>query len=531
MKVIMIPAKTKSEQAAGVLRQLLQVAAYCRVSTDSEEQLNSYKNQKAYYTEKIQKNDGWQFAGIFADEGITGTSMKKRTEFNRMIAACKRGKIDLILTKSIARFARNTVDCLETVRMLKRLGIGVYFEEQNINSLEETSEFMITMHSSFAQAESESISKNVAWGIRKSMEAGNVSIQYRYLMGYRKGADNKPEIVPEEAEIIRGIYQSYVEGASLGEIKKRLETEQITSPNGSKLWSVSTLRSILKNEKYMGDALLQKTFVTDCISKKVKKNNGELPMYYVKDHHAPIVSRELFARVQAELTRRSSKRKVSTKESKTAQGKYSSKYALTERLVCGECGSAYKRCTWSWNGKKKVVWRCISRLENGKKYCRNSPSMEESKLQAAIMTAIRQYAPPKETVTETLEIAMQATVDADVEMSWPYRLEQLTQEQERLVDQMMVDMKNDDLAQQLRAVTEQKKALLEQHDGEPEMSETNIIDSNELHAWMMEQLEQAENYSENLVRKVIAQITVESKNSIDIRFYGDDKEYTQNVED
>jgi DNA invertase Pin-like site-specific DNA recombinase len=192
------------------------VAAYCRVSTDSEEQLNSYTAQKAYYTQKIEENPDWEMAGVFADEGLSGTSMKKRTEFNKMIAACKRGRIDLILTKSLSRFARNTVDCLETVRMLKANGIGVIFEKENINTLTESSEFLMTLFSGFAQAESESLSKNVVWGKRKSMEDGNVSFQYSKLLGYRRGADGKPEVVPEEAETVRRIFHRYLDGCSLG---------------------------------------------------------------------------------------------------------------------------------------------------------------------------------------------------------------------------------------------------------------------------------------------------------------------------
>ena len=201
------------------------VAAYCRVSTDSEEQLTSYQNQVRVYTEMIAANKEWEFAGLYADEGISGTSLKKRTQFNKMITACKRGHIDLIITKSLSRFARNTVDCLDTVRLLKANGIGVYFEKENINTLTESSEFLITLFSGFAQAESESLSKNVAWGKQKSAEAGKVTFQYKKMLGYQKGADGQPEIVPEEAEIIRRIYHRYLDGCTLGKIKRELEEE------------------------------------------------------------------------------------------------------------------------------------------------------------------------------------------------------------------------------------------------------------------------------------------------------------------
>ena len=379
-RVHVIPATSPIKAAKPRRSGKLRVAAYCRVSTDSDEQINSYEAQKRYYTQLISENTEWAFGGLFADEGISGTSMKNRTEFNRMLAACKRGRIDMILVKSISRFARNTVDCLESIRKLRALGISVKFEKENIDSLTEPSEFMIALHSSFAQAESESISKNVTWGIRKSMEAGNVPMQYSTLLGYRKGADGLPEIVPEEAETVRQIYRKYLGGASLQQIKTHLEAKEILTARGGTIWSVSAIRNILTNEKYIGDALLQKTFTADCISKKVYKNNGELPMYYVENHHPAIIPKVVFQKVQEEIARRSSKRKTMKKSAKTEQGKYSAKYALTERLVCGECGSPYKRCTWTQRGQKRIVWRCVSRLEYGRKYCHNSPTIDEPEL-------------------------------------------------------------------------------------------------------------------------------------------------------
>ena len=304
------------------------VAAYCRVSTDSEEQINSYTAQKAYYTQKIEESPDWELAGIFADEGITGTSMKKRKEFNRMITACKRGGIDLILTKSLSRFARNTVDCLETVRMLKARGIGVIFEKENINTLTESSEFLITLFSGFAQAESESLSSNIQLGIRMAMKEGKVNFHYRSMLGYRRGADGEPEIIPEEAEVVRRIYRRYLEGCSEGQIQRELTQNGIATAKGVKAWSHQIVHNILTNEKYAGDALLQKTFTTDCISKKVKKNTGELPQYYIKDNHPAIIPRDIYQRVQEEMARRTSKRKILQKSGKTEQGKYSAKYAL-----------------------------------------------------------------------------------------------------------------------------------------------------------------------------------------------------------
>ena len=387
--VTVIPAKAQTEINRDKYHQL-RVAAYCRVSTEQEEQQNSYQVQIAYYTDLINRKKEWTLAGIFADEGISGTQTKKRTEFNRMIRMCRNKKIDLVITKSISRFARNTVDCLEYVRQLKDLGIGVIFEKENINTMTMTSEFMIALYGSFAQAESESISKNVSWGKEKAFREGKVSFQYKYLLGYKKGADGKPEIVPEEAEIVRLIYKLFLDGYSMRNIKKILESKGLLTPTGKKIWNESLIQSILKNEKYVGDALLQKSFTLDCITHKVVKNHGEKPMYLVTDHHDPIVDRDTYNRVQQELARRSSKRKVSDKTT-TEQGKYSSKYALTELLICGKCGTPYRRTTWSARGKKQIVWRCISRLEHGKKYCPDSPTINEEQLHKAIIRAINNY--------------------------------------------------------------------------------------------------------------------------------------------
>ena len=387
--VRIIPAKSQMEISRSKYQQL-RVAAYCRVSTEQEEQQNSYQVQIAYYTDLINRKKEWSLVGIFADEGISGTQTKKRTEFNRMIRMCKNKKIDLVITKSISRFARNTVDCLEYVRQLKNLGIGVIFEKENINTLTMTSEFMIALYGSFAQAESESISKNVSWGKEKAYREGKVQFQYQNLLGYRKGTDGKPEIVPEEAETIKLIYKLFLDGYSMTNIKKALENKGILTAKGKKVWNESLISSILKNEKYVGDALLQKTYTLDCITHKVVRNHGERPMYLVTDHHAPIIDRYTYNRVQQELAIRSSKRKISSKTT-TEQGKYSSKYALSELLICGHCGTPYRRTTWSARGKKQIVWRCISRLEHGKKYCPDSPTIKEEQLHKAIIHAINNY--------------------------------------------------------------------------------------------------------------------------------------------
>lgn len=387
--VTVIPAKVQTAENRDKYHQL-RVAAYCRVSTEQEEQQNSFAVQVAYYTDLINKKKEWTLAGIFADEGISGTQTKKRTEFNRMIRMCNNKKIDLIITKSISRFSRNTVDCLQYIRQLKELGIGVIFEKENINTLTMTSEFMIALYGSFAQAESESISKNILWGKEKAYREGKVPFQYKKLLGYRKGADGKPEIVPEEAETVRSIFNLYLDGYTLLNIAQILMDQKITTATGKSEWTKSAIQSILKNEKYVGDALLQKTFTADCITHKVVKNNGERPMYLVTDHHTPIIDRDTFDRVQQEIARRNSKRKISD-QTKTEKGKYSGKYALSELLICGQCGTPYRRRIWTKSGNKQVVWRCISRLEHGRRYCPDSPTIKEENLHRGIIRAINNY--------------------------------------------------------------------------------------------------------------------------------------------
>lgn len=394
--VTVIPAKPQRNQQA--VKRQLRVAAYCRVSTEEEEQQSSYEAQCTYYTDKIMTNPEWTMAGIFADEGITGTSTKKREDFNRMIRKCRQKKIDLILTKSMSRFARNTLDSLKYIRALKELGIGIIFEKENINTLEMDTELIITFMSAFAQSESESISANVRWGKRQAMKEGKTSVNFKKLYGYFLDSEGNPQVDSDKAEVIRSIFNRYLQGASLRMIRQELEAEGIPNPAGSEKWGIDQIRSILSNEKYCGDVLMQKTFIQDCISKKVVKNTGQLPMYLIQNNHPAIVSREVYQAVQAEKARRSATASPSTKTSSTGRTCYASKFALSERLVCGECGTLYRRCTWKRNGKTRIVWRCVSRLDYGTKYCHQSPTMDEEPLQRAILAAISSVMAPKEKI-------------------------------------------------------------------------------------------------------------------------------------
>mgnify|MGYP000257139068 CR=1 FL=1 len=418
------------------------VAAYCRVSTEEEEQQGSFEIQKLYYTEKINSTPEWEVAGIYADDGISGVHTKKRDGFNQMIQDCKKRKIDLILTKSISRFARNTLDSIQYVRMLKQMGIAVVFEKENINTATMNSEMILTVLSAFAQAESESISQNVARGKRMGYKHGKFAFPYGRIIGYRKGADGKPEIIPEQAEVIRLIFNSYLQGDSLQSIKTKLETAGALTARGNTEWSAQSIQRILQNEKYCGDVLLQKTFTEDVLTGVHKKNTGQLPQYYIENYHEGIVSKQIFREVQAEIARRNSK--SAANQRKRRRGRYNSKYALTERLVCGDCGSPYKRVTWNIHGRKQIVWRCVNRIEYGTKFCGSSPSIPEEKLHRAILKAVQDLAAnfTDEVAAQINGILHSIQTGESIKPNLQEQLEQTQQEFDRLLE-MSLDFDED----------------------------------------------------------------------------------------
>lgn len=518
--VICIPAKPEVARAS---KRQLRVAAYCRVSTDDEEQLTSYEAQKNYYTDKIMTNKEWTMAGIFADEGITGTSARKRPEFLRMIRQCKQGKIDIVLTKSVSRFARNTVDCLNYVRALKELGIAVIFEKENMNTLEIDSEILITMLGAFAQSESESISANVRWGIRKAMKEGKATIQYKYLYGYRKGDDGKPEIIPDQAEIVRKIYDLFLSGTPVRGIQEYLNESAVPNINGEPKWARSAIDSILTNEKYCGDVLLQKTYIDDCINKKVKKNTGQLPMYLVQNHHEGIISRETFDAAQAELARRSAGKSPSKKNAPTGRSRYSSKYALSDRLYCGECGTRYQRCTWrNRDGSKRIVWRCVSRVDYGNKYCHDSPTLDEEPLHRAILAAINSTVKGKDSIIYNLKSAMEKELApvAGQQLSLSEidsQLEQLNTEFSKALAEASESGDQAAYSDRFRDIMQKQTALKSQRDEIQGM----LAESGKAAAHIEQCRQAAETtpsaiaeWDEALIRQVVESVTVETGNEI-----------------
>ena len=381
--VEVIPATwNPTDESAGEIRKL-RVAAYCRVSTELEQQQSSYDIQIEYYTRHIMQNPNWIFAGVFADDGRSATNTFRRDDFNQLMDQCLKGKVDMVITKSISRFARNTVDCISWVRKLREKNVAVYFEKENLNTLDDSTEMILTILSSQAQEESRAISTNVKWGYARKFEKGESTRQRSY--GFRKAPTGEMCIVEEEAAVIRNMARWFLDGDSLERIKHRLEDAGIETTTGKRTWSTGTIYNILTNEKIMGDVLLQKTFTADYLTKRRVKNSGQQKQYYVKNHHEAIIPKAVYYKIQEEIARRSSLKKAGTRKGKTAQGVYSSKYALTGIMVCNECGAHYRRTTWAKNGKKVIVWRCINRLEHGTKRCHESPTLKEEVIQEAIM--------------------------------------------------------------------------------------------------------------------------------------------------
>ena len=397
------------------------VAAYARVSTDSEEQLSSYEAQVEFYTRCIKGNPGWEFVDVYTDEGISGTNIRKREGFNRMVNDALSGKIDLILTKSISRFARNTVDTLTTVRTLKDHKVEVYFEKENIYTLDTKGEVMLTIMGSLAQEESRSISENVTWGKRRSMEEGKFSLAYKHFLGYEKGEDGLPRIVEHEAEIIREIYQLFLGGSTVRSIADHLTAKGIPTPAGKKKWSVSTIMSILQNEKYKGDALLQKTYTADFLTKKVKKNCGEVPQYYIENSHPAIIDAETFDLVQKEIERRKPHRHQLHRSS-----------PLNAKIICGECGGFYGRKVWHSNSKyRKSVWQCNHKFDN-ESHC-STPNLNEYEIKNAFVIAFNQMLDDKAEHLARLEALQKELSDTS---SLDEQLKTATSEHARLLAEL-----------------------------------------------------------------------------------------------
>lgn len=354
-KVTVIPAKqvqAKSAKKAPVQKKI-RVAAYCRVSTDQDEQLNSFENQVEYYTRYINENPTYEMVDIYADEGISGTNIKKRKEFQRMIADCEEKKIDLILVKSISRFARNTQDCLTYSRKLKNLGIGIFFEKEHINTLDATGELLFTILSSLAQDESRNISENCKWGIRSKFQEGKPHINTFKFMGFDKNEDGRLVINEKEAKIVRRIFREFLEGYNPADIARRLNEEGVPGVSGKPKWIRPTILGMLQQEKYMGDSILQKWVTTDFLTHSLRKNTGQVEQYYVENSHPAIIDKETWTAVQEELERRD----IYCQNYHLSMYAYrADKNPMNGKIVCGKCDHTYARKSWS--NRSVAYWTC-----------------------------------------------------------------------------------------------------------------------------------------------------------------------------
>ena len=498
--ITVIPARKRvGSTAAKEKIKKLRVAAYCRVSTETEEQNLSYEVQVAHYTEFIKKNTEWEFAGIFADDGISGTNTKKREEFNRMIEECMEGNIDLVITKSISRFARNTLDCLKYIRQLKEKNIAVYFEKENINTMDAKGEVLLTIMASLAQQESQSLSQNVKLGLQYRYQQGKVQVNHNRFMGYTKDEEGNLIIVPEEAEIIKRIYREYLEGKSLVGIGRDLEKDGILTAAGKPRWRPETIKKILLNEKYIGDALLQKTFTVDFLTKKRVKNEGHVPQYYVENSHEAIIPKELFLQAQEELHRRSNIYTGADKNKRI----YSSKYALSTITFCGDCGDIYRRVYWNIHGRKEFVWRCVTRIEQGPEVCKNR-TVKEAELYDAVMTAINRLLAGGDNMIRILEENIHAIIGDTTEYKISEINTLLEEKQKELISLANKGKDFESLADEIEELREKRQTFLVEDaslSGENERI-------NELIEFVRNNKYRTLRYDDTLVRKIIQNVTV-----------------------
>jgi len=497
--VTVIPARKHTRKSKDEEKPKLRVAAYCRVSTDSEEQATSYDTQIEHYTAYIQGHPDWVLAGIFADDGISGTNTKKREEFNRMIDECMAGNIDMIITKSISRFARNTLDCLKYIRQLKEKYIPVYFEKENINTMDSKGEVLLTIMASLAQQESQSLSQNVKLGLQYRYQQGEIQVNCARFLGYTKDENKRLVIVPEEAEIIKRIYREYLEGSSMLKIARGLEADGILNGAGKERWHTSNINQILRNEKYIGDALLQKTYTVDFLTKKRVKNNGIVPQYYVENSHEAIIPREVFMQVQEELVRR---RIVHTSPNGKTRT-FSSNHCFAQIVICGNCGEVFRRVHWNNRGKKSIVWRCVSRLENTGLFC-DARTVLESSIEQVLVTAINQALCDKDSFLSTLQdnIATIITHESDQALAdIDKRLEEL---QTELLKLATSNADYDKVGDEIHRLRDQKQKLQLENVNREELKK-RIAD---MSAFLTEQPTALIEYDEQLVRRLIEKVTI-----------------------
>ena len=422
VRVIPVAREFATGQRVNEFTPKRRVAGYARVSTGSDDQFSSYKAQVDYYTTMIKGKAEWEFVGIYTDEGISGTSTSHRDGFKQMISDAHSGKIDLIVTKSVSRFARNTVDSLSTIRKLKEHKIEVYFEKESIWTFDSKGELLITIMSSLAQEESRSISENVKWGRRKRFADGQISVPYTRFLGYDKGVDGNLVINPEQAKIIRYIYALFLQGMSVHAIAKQLESEGYKTVTGKSTWHTSSIRYILTNEKYKGDALLQKYYIADFLTKKPIANNGEVAQYYVQSNHEAIISTEVFDLVQQELAHR--KNHVETTKGSSI---------FSGRIICGNCGGTFGSKVWhSKDRYRKIIWQCNDKYKHKGNTC-TCPHLSEDELKERFVKAVNQLIGDKDRILRSFEEIKNEIFDISAQVA---ATEQMKQERIDIVNLM-----------------------------------------------------------------------------------------------
>ena len=507
-------------------KAILNVGAYCRVSTDTEEQQGSYNSQVNHYTEKIKSTPGWRFVKVYGDEGISGTNADNRPGFQEMMQDCENGKIDLIITKSISRFSRNVTVTLEVARKLRDKGIGIFFEKENLNTLHYTSESLLAIFSSLAQAESESMSENIKMGREYRYKQGECCYNMGKIFGFNQDSNGIVTINEEQAIVVRLMYDGYLNGMSIGGIIKDLQERKIPSPTGKEKWSPGTVERILLSEKYKGDFLARKTFTVDPISKKKKKNTGQVSQYLITNHHPAIIEPEKFDMVQSEMTRRGC---IKKNDKKKHYGKYSGKFPFNNLIICGDCGAKYRRTMWvEKNGEKKPVWRCVNRIQNGKTYCRRSVSISDTYLTKKTVEAINIIYKSRSRVKDILKCSI-ASLMGDTEQPMitknTARLEELSDlMRDAIFKNATGEMTPEELEKicyEVKTESEKLRKENEEYEMTRKMKSAESSKLKQIFKAIDEMAEELTEIDNTLVRNIIEKMEVIAKDKLTIWFIGD----------
>lgn len=513
MRVVQrIPATIRNFKAKPLdTQQKRRVAGYARVSTDHDDQITSYEAQVDYYTHYIKGRDDWEFVGIYTDEGISATNTRHREGFKQMVKDALDGKIDLIVTKSVSRFARNTVDSLTTVRKLKDKGIEIYFEKENIWTLDAKGELLITIMSSLAQEESRSISENVTWGHRKRFADGKVSVGFSHFLGYDRGPDGNLVVNREQAKTVKLIYRLFLDGYTFHSIAKELMARGLETPTGKKKWYQGTVKSILTNEKYKGDALLQKRFTVNFLTKETKENEGEVPQYYVENNHEAIISPQVFDWVQEEIKRRREGRK-----------RYSGVSIFSSKIKCGQCGGWYGAKVWHSTDKyRRTIYRCNDKFRS---HC-TTPHLTEDEIKAIFVKAVNQLISNKDEIIRNITLLKEQLTDKEALEKERDRISTdlnllADKVQQLIVENARVAQNQDDYDQKYSELVSRYEAAKKQYDKTCDDIQYRKARSRQMDSFIKELQEQEliKEFDARLWGSLVDFITVYSKDDIRVTF-------------